>query len=154
MQLQLPIFSRETKLISSCVGYYTTDDVVQYIVNGLPVFAHGVDDINSFRYIVSNFIDQGLCKKVEVQRAFHVSDDTIHRYYKLYKEKGADGFFGERPRSKRRSHKVVGETTLQIQKEIDKGRSINSIAKEIGISEGTIRYQIQQGYLKKRIIKP
>ena len=108
------------------------------------MFAHGVEDLNSFRYIVSNFIDQGLCKKVEVQRAFHVSDDTIHRYYKLFKEKGADGFFGERPRSKRRSHKVVGETTLQIQKEIDKGRSINGTAKEIVISEGTIRYQIQQ----------
>jgi transposase len=118
------------------------------------VFAHGEEDLNSFRYIVSNFIDQGLCKKVEVQRAFHVSDDSIYRYCKLYKEKGADGFFGERPRSKRRSHKMVGETTLKIQKEIDKGRSVNSIAKEFGISEGTIRYQIQQGYLKKRIIKP
>ncbi|MBL0026649.1 MAG: hypothetical protein IPO98_17370 [Saprospiraceae bacterium] len=154
MQLQLPIFSRETKFISDCVGYYTKEGIVQYIVNGLPVFAHGEEDLNSFRYIVSNFIDQGLCKKVEVQRAFHVSDDSIYRYCKLYKEKGADGFFGERPRSKRRSHKMVGETTLKIQKEIDKGRSVNSIAKEFGISEGTIRYQIQQGYLKKRIIKP
>jgi transposase len=154
MQLQLPIFSSETRFISDCVGYYTKEGIVQYIVNGLPVFAHGEDDLNSFRYIVSNFIDQGLCKKVEVQRAFHVSDDSVYRYHKLYKEKGADGFFGERPRSKRRSHKMVGETTLKIQKEIDKGRSVNSIAKEFGISEGTIRYHIQQGYLKKRIIKP
>jgi len=150
MQLRLPIFSRETTLISDCVGYYTKDGIVQYIVNGLPVFAHGEEDLNSFRYIVSNFIDQGLCKRVEVQRAFHVSDDSIYRYFKLYKEKGADGFFGERPRSKRRSHKVVGETTVHIQKELDKGRSVNSIAKELGISEGTIRYQIQQGYLKKK----
>jgi transposase len=154
MQLQLPLFSRETKLISECVGYYTKDGVVQYIVNGLPVFGHGVEDINSFRYIVSNFIDQGLCKKVEVQRAFNVSDDSIYRYYKLYKEKGADGFFGERARSKQKCHKVIGETAEIIQKEIDKGRSINSIAKEFGISEGTIRYQIQQGYLKKKVNNP
>lgn len=150
MQLQLPIFSRETKLISDCVGYYTKDGIVQYIVNGLPVFAHGEDDINSFRYIVSNFIDQGLCKRIEVHRAFHVSDDSIYRYFKLYKDKGADGFFGERARSKRRCHKVVGAMSERIQKQIDEGRSINSIAKEVGISEGTIRYQIQQGYLKKK----
>jgi transposase len=151
MQLQLPIFSRETKLISACVGYYTKDGIVQYIVNGLPVFAHGEEDLNSFRYIVSNFIDQGLCKRVEVQRAFHVSDDSIYRYCKLYKEKGADGFFGERAPSKRRSHKVIGVTSEKIQKELNAGRSVNSIAKEFGISEGTIRYQIQQGYLKKKL---
>ncbi|MBK8518004.1 MAG: helix-turn-helix domain-containing protein [Saprospiraceae bacterium] len=154
MQLQLPIFSRETKFISDCVGYYTKEGIVQYIVNGLPVFAHGEDDLNSFRYIVSNFIDQGLCKKVEVQRAFHVSDDSIYRYCKLYKEKGADGFFGERPRSKRRSHKMVGETTLKIQKEIDKGRSVNSIAKEFGISEWYHPLPDTARIFKKRIIKP
>ena len=151
MQLQLPIFSRETKLISNCVGYYTKEGIVQYIVNGLPVFAHGEGDLNSFRYIVSNFIDQGLCRKVEVQRAFHVSDDSINRYYKIYKEKGADGFFGEKPvASGGKSYKVVGETVVKIQKEIDSGKSINSIAKSFGISEGTIRYNISQGYLKKR----
>ncbi|MGB4958441.1 MAG: hypothetical protein WBO36_03140, partial [Saprospiraceae bacterium] len=66
MQLQLPIFSREAILISSCLGYYTKDGIVQYIVNGLPVFAHGEEDLNSFRYCTCNFIDQGLCSKVEV----------------------------------------------------------------------------------------
>lgn len=149
MQLQLPIFSDETILISACVGYYTQDGLVHYIVNGLPVFAHGEDDLNSFRYITSNFIAQGLCSKAEVQRAFHVSDDSIYRYCKLYNDKGADGFFGERARSKRRCHKVVGAVSEKIQKQINEGKSINSIAKGLGISEGTIRYQIQKGYLKK-----
>lgn len=150
MQLQLPIFSRETKLISDCVGYYTRDGIVQYIVNGLPVFAHDEGDLNGFRYIISNIIDQGLCSKAEAQRAFHVSDDSIYRYCKLFKDKGADGFFGERPRSKRRCHKVVGDVSKKIQNQINEGKSINSIAKAIGISEGTIRYQIQKGYLTKK----
>lgn len=149
MQLQLPLFSPDAIMISSCIGYYSRDGIVQYIVNGLPVYAHGEDDLNSFRFIVSNFIEQGLCSKAEIQRAFHVSEDSIYRYHKLYKEKGADGFFGERPRAKKRCHKVVGQTKEKIQKFLDKGESVNSIAKRIGISEGTIRYQIKQGLLKK-----
>jgi len=37
MQLQLPYFPKDARMISDCVGVYEKDDIVQYIVNGLPV---------------------------------------------------------------------------------------------------------------------
>ena len=40
----------------------------------------------------------------------------------------------------------------RIQLELDKGRSVNSIAKVENISEGTIRYSIGLGRLTKRFI--
>jgi hypothetical protein len=149
MQLLLPIFPKGTVLISDCLGVYEKGDLIQYIVNGLPVYAHGKDDLNSFRYITSNFIHQGLCSKAEVQRCFHVSEDSVYRSYKKFVSEGQSGFFGVDGR-KGTAHKITGACRLRIQAKLDKGQSVNSIAKEEGVAESGIRYNITQGYLKKR----
>ena len=94
MQLKIPFYPMESVMVSDCVGVYEKENIVQYIVNGLPVYAHEKEDMNSFRYITSNLIKQGLCRKVEIQRAFGVSEDSIRRNYEKFKERGADGFFG------------------------------------------------------------
>lgn len=150
MQLHLPYFPKGSKMISKDLGVYEQDGVVQYIVNGLPVYAHSREDLNAFRYITSNFIDRGLCRKVDVERCFGVSEDSVHRYYKKFKEKGEAGFFGRDARHGR-AHKIVGDRKERIQQKLDKGQSVYSIAKEEGVRESAIRYQIKQGYLKKNI---
>jgi hypothetical protein len=149
MQLQLPIFPRNTQMVSDQLGVYQTDGLVQYIVNGLPVYSHGTSDLNSFRYITSNFIHQGLCRKVDVQRAFCISEDSVGRSYKKFVEGGADGFFGADAR-KGKAHKLTGELRKRIQCKLDKGQSNYSIAKEEGVAESAIRYGIKQGYLIKK----
>jgi hypothetical protein len=55
MQLQLPIYPKDTRLVNEQLGVYEHDDLVQYIVNGLPIYSHSKDDINAFRFITSNF---------------------------------------------------------------------------------------------------
>lgn len=149
MQLQLPLFPKECRLLSDCVGVYEQDGMVQYIVNGLPVYAHEQEDLSAFRFITSNFIARGLCRKVEVQSCFGVSEDSVHRYYKKFKEEGAEGFFGVDKRLGGKAHKIVGQKRIRIQQKLDKGQSVLSIAKEEGVRESAIRYQIKQGYLKK-----
>lgn len=151
MQLKLPIFPKDAKLISPSVGVCERDGLVQYIVNGLPVYAHSADDYRAFRFITSNFIAQGLCRKVDVQRAFCVSEDSVWRYYNKFKKEGAEGFFGADAR-KGRPYKIVGEKRQRIQMKLDKGQSINSIAKEEKVRESAIRYQIKMGYLKKNLL--
>lgn len=148
MQLQLPIFPKEAKLISSSLGTYEKAGIVQYIVNGLPVYSHSKEDTNAFRYITSNFIHQGLCRKVDIERAFGVSEDSVSRAYKKFVEEGESGFFGI-DRRHGRAYKIVGECRERIQQKLDKGQSVYSIAKEEGVRESAIRYQISQGYLKK-----
>ncbi len=150
MQLKIPYFPKEGTMISDCVGVYEREGLVQYIVNGLPVFAHSKADINNFRYFTSNLIHQGLCRKVDIQRCFHVSEDSVYRYYKKFTEKGEVGFFGTDQRSGR-AHKIVGTRKENIQIKLDKGQSVNSIAKEEGVRESAIRYQIKQGNLKKKL---
>lgn len=151
MQLLLPIFPKEARLISKNLGVYEHDGLVQYIVNGLPVYCHSKEDHHAFRFITSNFIHQGLCRKVDVEKAFGVSEDTVGRAYKKFVEKREPGFFGDDAR-KGTAHKITGERRQRIQSKLDKGQSNYSIAKEEGVGESAIRYAIKQGYLKKRIV--
>lgn len=148
MQLQLPIFPREATLISSCVGVYEREGLVQYIVNGLPVYAHRSGDHNSFRFITSNFIERGLCRKVEIERCFGVSPDSVARWHNKFAKEGANVFFGDDARQGK-AHKILGERKQRIQSKLDKGQSVNSIAKEEGLRESAIRYAIGAGHLKK-----
>lgn len=150
MQLQLPIFPTEGKFITESVGVYEKDGLVQYIVNGLPIYAHANDDLNAFRFFTSNLIHRGLCRKVDIERCFHVSEDTVARSYKKFVEQGESAFFG-RDKRKGTAHKIIGERKDNIQRKLDKGQSVNSIAKEEGVLESTIRYSINQGYLKKKL---
>ena len=151
MQLRLPLFPGGTTLISDCLGVYEQDGFVQYIVNGIPVYALRKEDLKAFRYITSNFIHQGLCRKTEVERCFHVSEDSVQRAYRKFVEKGQAGFFGDDAR-KGTAHKITGECRIRIQNKLDKGQSVNSIAKQEGVRESAIRYGIKQGYLKKTAV--
>ena len=151
MQLKLPIFPATATLISDCLGVYEKEGLVQYIVNGLPVYAHAKGDLKAFRYISSNFIHQQLCRKADVQRCFHISESSVQRSYNKFIKQGEAGFFGVDAR-KGTAHKITGEKREQIQRKLDKGQSVNSIAKEEGVRESAIRYGISQRYLKKKKI--
>ena len=84
-----------------------------------------------------------------MQRCFHVSEDSVQRAYKKFVDKGEVGFFGDDAR-KGTAYKITGDRRLRIQAKLDKGQSVNSIAKQEGVRESAIRYGVKQGYLKKR----
>jgi len=149
MQLLLPIFPADTTLINANVGVYERNGIVQYLINGLPVYSHSKDDKDAFRYITSNFIHQGLCRNVDIERAFGVSEDSVTRALKKFTTKGEAGFFGPDARHGK-AYKIVGSRRERIQTKLDKGQSVYSIGKEEGVRESAIRYGIKQGYLKKR----
>lgn len=149
MQLRLPLFPAETRMISDCVGVYAKESIVQYIINGLPAYSHDSEDLNEFKFITSTLIKQRLSSKAEIERAFHISESFVQRYYNKFLKYGSKAFFAEK-HTKGTPHKIVGEKHARIQSKLDKGQSVNSIAKEEKVRESAIRYHIQQGSLKKK----
>lgn len=147
-QLSLPIFPAETKLVTPILGVREKDGLVTYFLSGMPIYSHQKDELHKFRFATSNFILQGLCKGSDIQRTFHVSVDSIRRWKKRLSSEGEEAFFNEDKRHGR-SHKLLPNVLERIQLQLDKGRSVNSIAKEEKISEGSIRYAISLGRLKK-----
>jgi len=148
MQLQLPIFPSSTVMITPSLGFYLKDDIVTYLLNGLPIDSHHKDSLKNFRYTTAKLVVIGLCRQVDIIKSFGVSEDSVIKSVKLYKEKGGKGFFEEDGR-RGKCHKMLPDRTARIQKMLDNGKSNYSIAKKEKISEGTIRYALQQGYLKK-----
>ena len=147
-QLLLPIFPRSTQMITMTLGVIEHDGSVFYLHSGVPIFSHEANDLIKFRYITSNFILQGLCANQDIVDAFHVSTDSVRRWKKKLSEQGEVALFTQEFRHGK-SHKLLQDVLERIQKKLDTCQSANSIAKEEGISEGSIRYAISQGRLKK-----
>lgn len=150
MQLLLPIFPTEVKLITPSLGVYEQDGEVYYSHSGMPIFTHESKDHNQFRYITSNLVHQGLCQQVDIVNTFHVSLDSVRRYLRKFEKEGM-GAFIEKEGRHGRSYKMTPERLVRIQKQLNKGESNSSIARQEGITEGSIRYMIKQGKLKKNL---
>lgn len=136
-------------MITLTLGVREHDGTVYYLHSGVPIFSHLSGDLTKFRYITSNLILQGLCNNQDIADTFHVSTDSVRRWKKKLSEEGDGAFFKEESRHGR-SHKLLPDVLERIQGQLDQGRSSYSIAKEEGISEGSIRYAISLGRLKKR----
>ena len=147
-QLLLPIFPRDTRMINMTLGVLEHDGTVYYLHSGVPIFSHSSDDLTRFRFITSNLIIQGRCTNREIADTFHVSTDSVRRWKKKLSEEGDVAFFKEESRHGR-SYKLLPNVLERIQRQLDSGRSSYSIAKKEGISEGSIRYAISKGRLKK-----
>lgn len=151
MQLLLPIFPTDIKLLSPSLGVQKIKDFVHYYHCGAPIYQHPSDDLNHFRFYTSNLIDQGRCDGKDVCRVFEVSYASVLRSLKKFRKEGVEGFFGKDSRHGS-AHKMLPDLIDKIQKQLDKGKSNNSIAKKAGISEGTIRYALSKGVLKKKLL--
>jgi len=149
MQLLLPIFPREVKLITATLGVFSRDGIVNYLHCGVPIYSHAAEDLNSFRYISSNFVLQGLCKKVEISRFFGVSYDSVKRNARRLAEHGERAFFGNDHRGGH-CYKLVPSVLDRMQRQLDAGMSNSEIARQEGVTEGAVRYAIKQGKLKKK----
>ena len=152
MQILLPLFSSETVLINNYLGVFAKDDTVYYLHSGMPIYTHDKEDLKSFRFITSQLIDAGRCKASQVARTFGIRENIIYQYLKIYRQYGAEGIFAEEKRGGK-SHKITGSRLERIQNKLNAGKSNYAIAKEEKISEGSIRYALKVGHLKKSLQK-
>jgi transposase len=152
IQLLLPLFPTDTQLLTPYIGVREHDGLVHYLLNGLPIYSHVKTDHLRFRYITSHLLLQGLCKNRDVVDLFHVSHDSVRRWKKKLSEVGESAFFGVSDGRHGHSSKLFPDVMERIQSELNKGKSAYSIAKKEGISEGSIRYWIKHGRLKKNAI--
>lgn len=150
MQLILPIFPVHTEMITETLGVYRKDCIITYLHYGVPIFSHAEDDYKSFRYITSKFIQQGLCRLIDISNCFHVSYDSVKRYAKQLEKNGESSFFSK---SNRMGHssKLLPAVTERMQRYIDEGKSNCEIARLEGVTEGAVRYALKKGQLKKKM---
>lgn len=92
-QISLPFFPEDITLINSQVGFQKSGGIVYYFNGSMPIYQHPEHDIRSFRLFTSQLVVNGNAKQVEIVKAFGVSDISVKRWVKRYKEEGSQGFF-------------------------------------------------------------
>jgi len=147
-QLLIPVFPENTKMITPILGVHIREGEVYYMLSGVPIYSHSEEDIKMFRYVTSNILLRGLCKNRDIERVFGVSSQSVKRFKKILAERGTNGFFADA--RKGTCYKLIPKVLERIQIELNKGRTYSSIAKEEGISEGSIRHAIKLGKLIKK----
>ena len=93
LQILLPLFPVEATMINSLVGVQKKEGTVYYFNGSMPIFKHLESDIDSFRYITSQLIINGVCKHKEIVNCFGVSDISVKRWVRRYKESKELGDF-------------------------------------------------------------
>lgn len=92
-QTMLPFFPEDIRLINSHIGFQKRNGIVYYFSGSMPIYQHPEEDIRSFRLFTSQLVVNGTAKEVEIIKAFGVSDTSVKRWVKRYREEGAQGFF-------------------------------------------------------------
>jgi transposase-like protein len=147
-QVQLPIFPVGTTPLTAELAFERREQQVVYFNGHLPVFTHEVGDLATFRFFTSQLIANGTVSQAEIARGFGVPLRTVKRYIKLYREKGAKGFFT--PPARRGGPKLTAERLAEARGLLEQGRSVPEIGREIGVLATTLHKALDDG----RLIRP
>jgi biotin operon repressor len=140
MQMQIPIFPKETKLINASLGFYEKEDMVYYLHHGSPVFCHNVGDRNSYRYILGYLVNARLCRISEISQTLGINRKNVERYARALDDNGIDWFFN-REDNRGKCHQMTDTRMREAQKPIDEGLSNKVIGARIGVIMPTVMYR-------------
>lgn len=151
-QMQLPIFSEGVNPITNDVGYQKKGNTVVYYCGTMPVFSHAVDDLDSFRMIVSQLYVNGTVQQANLTRAFQIKPLALKRWVKRYRTDGARAFFqsrhgGSKPKI------LTPEVRVRVQDRLDQGQSLSEISAELALNYDVLRKAVADGRLKRPLKK-
>jgi hypothetical protein len=145
-QLQLPIFPSGVTEINSRIAVQKEAGQVFYLHGHLPVFQHQEQDVQSFRMFTSQMIAGGTVKPKQIVQTFGVPMVTVKRYVKLYRDRGAKGFYAVQARHNSASV-LKGPVLEQAQRLLNEGQSVPQISAELNVLANTLHKAIRAGRL-------
>jgi hypothetical protein len=144
-QVQLPIFPAGSVEINHDLACRTEGDQVFYYNGHLPIFTHAKKDLASFRLFTSQLIIQGSATQGDIVKAFGVPLVAIKRATKLYRQRGAAGFFVAKAR--REGSKLNAQKLEQARALIVQGHPLPVVSQQTGVLTDTLRKAVEAGRL-------
>jgi transposase-like protein len=124
---------------------------VVYFNGSMAVFTHSESDVRTFRMITSQFCCQGTIRERDVCRVFKVPPITVKRAVKLFREKGAAGFYEKR---KTRGPAVLTVSVMEAaQALLDEGVAVSKVADDLGVKRNTMAKAVSAGRLHVNVKK-
>jgi hypothetical protein len=144
-QVQLPILPAGSVAINGDLACRTDGEQVVYYNGHLPVFTHAQKDLASFRLFTSQLIVQGSATQGQVAKAFGVPLVAIKRATKVYRQRGAAGFFV--PKARREGSQLTTEKLEQARALLVQGHPLVVVSQQTGVLVDTLRKAIAAGRL-------
>lgn len=144
----LPVFCDGVTEINAMLSFKKENGMVYYFHGAFPIFSHADDDHRSFKFYTSQLIASGMCRNIEIQRAFGVTKISVCRNLKRFQEGGVAAFFRERRR--RGCTIMTPEVLSHAQELLDEGLSRSETATELGVKTDTLSKAVHAGKLLER----
>jgi hypothetical protein len=144
-QALLPLIADGATRISEVISVVHDNGQWTYFCGIQPVFRHAENDRRSFQMFTAQLICQGMCRHVDIVRAFGVSKSSVARSVNTYRAGGVSAFYT--PRATRGASVMTPEVTAQAQQLLGAGESPRTVAEQLGIKLDTLRKAIQHGRL-------
>ena len=143
IQNYFPLLPEGAKLINDHVAIYRHEGQIEfYTASGL-IFSCSENNRFEFRLAQGILVKLAIATPAQLSKALKVNRTTIYRNLKKYEEGGPSALIIDK--SNRSAYKLKDNKTHRVQKLLNKGYSLRLAAKEVGVSEGCIRYAIKKG---------
>jgi hypothetical protein len=145
-QLHLPMFPAGVTPITDELAFERRDGRIAYFNGQIAVFVHAEDDVATFRMITSQFCANGHARQCDIIRAFGVTSISVKRAVKLYRERGAKGFYA--PRATRGAAVLTAGVVAEIESLLVEGESLGEVAERLGLKPDTLRKAASEGRIR------
>lgn len=145
-QLHLPTRPGGAEEINAVVARVRDGEHVAYFASGVPVFVHAEQDTVGRRLAAVQLMALGLARQDELSAALGVDRSTLYRQARKVR---ADGVLWvvDGPRGPRGPHRFTPAKRQRVAQLLGGGASIRQAARQVGVTEGTIRHALKRGDL-------
>jgi transposase len=102
--------------------------------------------LGSFRFFTTQLIVNGTASQGQIVRAFGVPLTSVKRCCRIYRERGAAGFF--KPPVRREGSRLTPERLAEAQRMLDQGMRVPPISAALGILPSTLHKALADGRLR------
>jgi len=142
-QTFLPLIPEGASHLTGRITVHNRDGQWYYFYGAAPVFTHMEDDLATFRMYTSQLYCDGHCKQSDIIRVFGVSESSVKRAAKKYREEGPAGFY--KPRKGRGPSVISEQVKKKAEALMQAGWSKKDTSEHLGIKYDTLFKAIKQG---------
>jgi transposase len=143
LQSYIPFLPQGAQLVNDHLAIYRHNSQIEFYTASGPIYSCAENDLYGFRLAQGILVKQTKATPAQLAKALGVNRSTVYRNFKKYEEGGAASLLVDK--SNRNAYKLSGKKCRQVQGLLNKGYSLRVAAKQVGITEGCIRYGIRKG---------
>jgi len=149
LQTYIPFLPKGAEPINHHVAIYHHDEKIEFFTASGPIYSCRESDMYAVRLAQGIIVTQTATTPAQLAKALNVNRTTVYRNIKMYQKGGPAALIIDK-KSNRNAYKLNGKNKGQVQKLLNKGYSLRAAAKQVGITEGSIRYAIKKGTIDRK----